>query len=259
MKGIESKKIKNGFHFSNNTLLRQIKKDEIERFHKEPMFYLSDGAHLIPEINRETFVLEIIGDFHQTQLLAYEVLLAMRLHKTEPVFYKLFIVIEKSKVNSFGCINPPAPYKCSIYKLDSSEIEEVDELLSKINSMRLETNSSFRVACERFNRLFEERRIDDKIIDLAIAFEALFTGDISQPLSNMGIIAGLSCSMLLGKTTEDRETIKEFLKKLFEIRNGIVHKTKFIPRIIINNEECSINVFSAELQKYLRESIKKLL
>ena len=253
------KKIKDGFQFSNKVILRQITEEEINRF-REPLPYLwRDGAYLLYNLNMKTYVFEIEGDSNQANRLAYEVLLAMRLHKTEAVFYKMYIIEEKSKIIELGCINPPPPFKPSTYQLNISEIEDVNEWVRKINTLNLDTNSSFRVACERFNRFHEERRVDDKIIDLAIAFEALFTGDIKERLEDMGIIVGLACSMLLGETNEDRKEIKEFLKKLFETRNGIVHKTKFTTNIIIKGEEYEIKEFSVQLQEYLRDSIKKLL
>ena len=206
-----------------------------------------------------TFVFEIEGAFNQDDLLVYEVLLAMRLHKTKLVFCKVYIFEEKSKTLGFGCINPPSPYKPSTYQLDISEIEEVNNWVSKITKVNLQENSSFRVACDRFNRFYEERRFDDTIIDLAIAFEALFTGEINEYLKNMGVIVGLSCSMLLGKNSEDRQKIREFLKKLFEVRNEIVHKNKLKTIIKVDGETYYMNGFSIQLQEYLRDSIKKLL
>ena len=252
-------KIKDGFQFSNKAFLRPITKEEIYKFREKPSFLWGDGAHLIPLINMNTFVFEIEGDFNQDDLLVYEVLLAMRLHKTKLVFYKVYIFEGKSKTLGFGWINPPSPYKPSTYQLDISEIEEVNNWVSKITKVNLQENSSFRVACNRFNRFYEERRIDDTIIDLAIAFEALFTGEINDYLKNMGVIVGLSCSMLLGKNFEDRQKIREFLKKLFEVRNEIVHKNKLKTIIKVDGETYHINDFSIQLQEYLRDSIKKLL
>jgi len=255
----ESKEqIKDGFQFSNKTILRLIKKEEIDAFRKEPIF-LIDGAELIPLINTKTFVFEIEGDYKQADRLCYELILAMRLHKTEAVFCKFFIIKEKAKPIGFGCINPPPPYKPSVYRLNISDIEEVNNWVSKINKVNLDKNSTFRVACERFDRFYEERRVDDKIIDLAIAFEALFTGDITEILRYMGKIVGLGCSMLLGQNAEERKEIKEFLKKLFAVRNDIVHGTEFKHKIKVNREEYGITEFSIHIHNYLRDSIKKLL
>ena len=252
-------KIKDGFQFSNKTIIRPIKKEEINRFRKIPPLLWGDGAHLIPLINMKTFVFEIEGDSNQANRSTYEVLLAMRLHKTKSVFCKVYQIEEKSETVGFGCINPPTPYEQSTYQLNISEIEKVDDWVSKIEKVNLNENSSYRVAWDRFNRFYEERRIDDTILDLAIAFEALFTGEIKEFLRHMGIIVGLSCSMLLGQNTEDRQRIKEFLIKLFEVRNDIIHKTKLKTIIRVNGENYGMNDFSMQLQEYLRDSIKILL
>ena len=130
-------KIKDGFQFSNKTILRPIKKEEINRFRKIPPLLWGDGAHLIPLINMKTFVFEIEGDFNQADRSIYEVLLAMRLHKTKSVFCKVYRLEEKSKTVGWGCINPPAPYGPSTYQLNISEIEKVDDWVSKIIKVNL--------------------------------------------------------------------------------------------------------------------------
>jgi hypothetical protein len=255
-----AEKIKNGFQFSNKVILRQIEKEEVDRFYKTFPYLWGDGAYLISLINLKTFVFEVKDEINRAERLVYEVLTSMRLHKPHgAVFCKLYRIEENSKTIESGCINPPAPWKPSTYQLSISEIEEVDEWIGKINKVNLDKNSSFRVACERFNRSYEERRDDDKIIDLAIAFEALFTGEDTTRLENMGKFVGLGCSMLLGQNAEDRKEISQFLEKAFHIRNGIVHNLKLETIVKVNGKEYRMKDFSIQLQKYLRDSIKKLL
>jgi hypothetical protein len=254
-----AKKIKNGFQFSNKVILRQIKKEELYRFRQTRYYLWGEGAYLIPLIGMKTFVFEVEGEFSQASRLVYEVLLAMRLHKSESVFCKVYGLEKNSKTIEVGSINPPAPYKPSIYRLTLYEIEEVDRWVSKINKLNLDKVSSFRVACERFNRSYEERRYDDKIIDLAIAFEALFTGEDTTKLEYMGKFVGLGCSMLLGQNTKERKEIRKFLEKAFNLRNGIIHKRKFETIIKVSSKKYEMKDFSTQLQKYLRDSIKKLL
>jgi hypothetical protein len=133
----------------------------------------------------------------------------------------------------------------------------------------LDHNNPFWVACERFSRSFEERRNDDRIIDLAIGFEALLTDKDTSRLEFMGRFVGLGCSMLLGKNIQEREEIKQFLTKAFTVRNDIVHSLKLNTAIKVEwrsvtnsallNKEFTIKDFSAQLQKYLRDSIKQLM
>ena len=180
-------------------------------------------------------------------------------NKSNLVLYLDKETIRKSKNLGFGSINPPVPYLDSkIYQLSINEIEEVNELVNRINNLDLERQSSFRVACERFNRSCEERRNDDKIIDLAIAFESLFT-DKETRLTQMGKFVGLGCSMLIGKNAEERKEIKKFLEQAFSLRNDVIHGNNFKTIIDINSKKYGLSDFVTQFQKYLRDSIKKLL
>jgi len=250
--------IKNGFQFFNKVMLRQIKKEEVERFRETFPYLWGDGAYLISLVTPKTFVFEV-RDADKSEQLVYEVILAMRLYKAGSVFCKVFIIEENSKTIMVGVINPPTPWKPRTYQLSINETEDVDKWVSRINKRDLERNSSFRIACERFNRSCEERRYDDKIIDLAIAFEALYTGEDSSRLEYMGKFVGLGCSMLLGQNAKDRKEISRFLEKAFNIRNKIVHNNNIITMINVNGKSYVIDDFITRLQEYLRDSIKKLL
>ena len=257
--GLEEK-IRNGYQFSNKVKLRKISIEEIERFRKTFPLLWGDGAYLIYHINSETYVLEIEGgnDWEEGRLV-YEVVLAMRLHKPESVYYKIFRVEEGPKTIAIGSINPSIPLRYEKYVIDNEELGKIDDLVSKITKLDLEKNNSFRVACERFSRSYEERRDDDKIIDLAIAFEALFVDKDISKLEFMGKFVGIGCSMLLGYNSQDREEIKQFLTKTFVVRNDIVHSLKLNASIKMNNKEYTTEQFVVQLQNYLRDSIKKLI
>ena len=250
-------KLKNGFHFSNKAILRQIRNEEIDRFRQTYPYFWRDGAFLITEIRKKTFVFEI-RDNNRADLFVYEILLAMRLYKSGSIFCKLFRIEDKTKTIGFGSITPPVPTDQSTYLLSINELEEIDGLVNKINKLNLDKNNAFRVACERFSRSYEERREDDKIIDLAIAFEALFT-DRESRLTQMGKFVGVGCSMLIGKNTKERKEIKQFMEQAFSKRNDIVHSNDFKPIIEINGKKYWMNDFVTQFQKYLRDSIKKLL
>jgi len=75
----------------------------------------------------------------------------------------------------------------------------------------------------------------------------------------MGKFVGLGCSMLLGNSTEERNEIKQFLIKAFDIRNKIVHGDDLKTPIQVNRKKYEIKEFSVQLQKYLQHSIKKLI
>jgi hypothetical protein len=231
----------NGFLFSNNILLRKITKEEIDLFqdpHKTHPIMWFDGAHLIYSINDRTLVYEVkdIVDrsnqdsndrpnsfFSKASRLIYEVQLAMRLQNYNSVFWKIYIIRDDSKILGLGSIYSPAPYKPNNSILNFNEIAEIDSLVRRINKLDLENNSPFRIAFERFSRSHEERRKDDRIVDLTIGFGSLFANYKVSRLEYMGKFIGLGCSMLLGKDNDDRKFIAAFLEKAFEIRNKVVH------------------------------------
>ena len=107
--------------------------------------------------------------------------------------------------------------------------------------------------------LLEERRNDDRIIDLAIAFEALFIDEKTSTSNVMGEFVGLGCSMLLGTNIVERKEIKEFLKKAFAIRNKLVHGSEVKTPIIINGKKYEMGDVASKLRKYLGASIRKLI
>ena len=232
--------------FSNGVLLRKITKEEIDLFHSRHPTMWSDGAQLIYYINERTWVYEIKDKadilnvtpvkradalYLKASRLVYVIQLAWRLMKNESGFCKIYVLSEKSKILSNGTIFPPFPYKPTRCTIDIKEIEEIDDLVTRISRLDLENNSPFRVAFERFSRSHEERRTDDIIIDLTIGFEALFTDYKTAKLDYMGKFVGLGCSMLLGKDNEERQFISAFLEKAFEVRNKIVHGDTF-PNLI---------------------------
>jgi hypothetical protein len=256
-----ARKINKGFEFSNKVKLRLISKDEISFFREIPPGMWHEAAYLILGINKDTFVFEVEGvhDINQADHLTYEVQLAIRLQNRGTVFYKPFWLRENSKTIMVGCTNPPTPWEPKTYKLSISELEEIDNWVGRINKRDLEKNISLRVACERFSRSCEERRPDDKIIDLAVGFEALFAGDDASRIGYMGKFVGLGCSMLLGQSEEERKKISKLLEKTFSLRNDIVHTNKMQTKFEVNGRKYILHDFIIQIQEYLRNSLKKLL
>jgi hypothetical protein len=253
-----TEKIRNGFEFSNKVKLRQITEEEIKQFFELHPYLWKEGAYLLCIINTRTWVLEIGDTVDRAERLIYEILLALRLYKDGSVFAKIALRKEDSKIIPHFRF-PPTPFRPNTYKLDINDIEQVNELINGVNNLDLDHNNPFRVACERFSRSFEERRSDDRIIDLAIAFEALFVDEDLSRIEHMGKFVGIGCSMLLGNNIQERKEIKQFLTKAFTVRNDIVHSLKLNTTIKVDNKEYKINDFSIQLQKYLRDSIKQLM
>ena len=220
-------------------------------------------AGTLAHISMRTFVIEILQkgeNYEEAELRIYKILLAMRLYKEDDVFVKVIWYEKESKVSTLTILDPPLPERMPLpYVVDLKEINNIRKLTKKLDTTDFNKRISFRIACERFNRSYEEHKDDEKIIDFMIAFESLFLKGEKAP-ANIGQFIGLGCSMLLGNNDKEREEINEFLVRAYTVRNKIVHGSEFIANSIkIRNETYEIEDFISQLQEYLRKSIKKLL
>jgi hypothetical protein len=246
-------KLEQGFEVLSNVRIRRITEEELEEIKK-----LTVGLE-VPPLDKKTFVIEALKCTEGTMTEIEEILLALRLYKSNDVFIRVLWDKKNGKISSFGILYSPIPsFFLSPYVLYLDEIREIRELASKINNINFEKRRSFRIACDRFSRSYGKDEADAKIIDLMISFEALFK-EAKKPLSYTGEFIGLGCSMLLGKDYKERERISSFLVKAYEIRNDIVHGSEFGTPIQINNQNWAIKDFVSQLQEYLRESIKELM
>lgn len=257
---ILEERLEEGFGVLDNVKIRQITKEDIERVKRLP-FFQTYVAYL-HKVNYRTLVIEVLQreqDSREAQLRIYKVLLAMRLYRSDNVFCKVIWYEENSMVSMMSILNPPLPeIMGEPYAIEINEIEGIRKLARKIDKIDLRKRNSLRIACERFSRSYEDRREDDKIIDFLIGFEALFLKGKKAP-SRKGLYIGLGCSMLLGRNDKERQSINEFLVKAYNLRNNIVHGSKPITSIQIDNEAYEIEDIIIKLREYLRESIKRLM
>jgi hypothetical protein len=204
-----------------------------------------------------TFFLEVsIDDHSEAEQRVTDAILAFRLHKSGDIFSD-FMWSGCGDNATFERKNEP--FYPEEYRISESELEEVKSLFDKICSLNLANDKRFRVPIDRFNRTYEERKTDDRIIDYAISLESLFFYGNKSPLVSAGQFVGVGCSMLLGKTREERDKINEFLVKAFEVRNKIVHGSEINFPIKILNSEYDLGALSKELQDYVRRSLRKLI
>jgi len=128
---------------------------------------------------------------------------------------------------------------------------EVKDFISPYKEIEHLDNSKYRriqIAILRFEFSYNIGLIY-QLIDLMIAFEALYIGDDKELAYKMATRA----SFLLGKTKEERTKIFNLLKKAYTLRGKLVHGGD-LPK----NFEISIE-FISQVRKLLRDSIKKFM
>jgi len=248
-----------GIDLFDGVKIRRLSKEDLDDFKTNPT--LPPYIMTLP-VN---FVLEkyiTVENEHDFQLdpIMRNVVLALRLLKKSyvsgsSVFYVL--VSEKRLLNSWSCEEEPRHEFWGFkYALNFDGIPALKEMLEKIQSIDFAKRKSLHLACKRFQRAYEESDVEDQLIDMMIAFEALFLKG-EKAVSPAGQIVATACSILLGKNDEEREEIRRFLTKAYSVRNCIVHGSEYQKPII--NKEYDIPEFVSKIEDYLRESIKKLL
>ena len=179
---------------------------------------------------------------------------ALRLYKEGPVFIRYIYTIDEESGVFVGHSNFEVPgsfmdyHEVFIYDLGEEEIPSFKEIFELLNS-ESKLDDSTEIALDRFGSTYYPKAARDVLLDIMIAFEALFLSGYRYGAKG-GPLA-IACSMLLGKTKDERKTIKETLEKFYDIRNDIVHGSSYDEDII--KEKFYI------LRNYLRRSIIILL
>ncbi len=128
------------------------------------------------------------------------------------------------------------------------------EFFQRVSKKKQKTTN---IALRRFEFAYERVRLEDKLIDYLIGFEALLLKeDERQELEYRLALRG---SVLLGKTAEERQTIFEGLKTAYRERSNIVHGGTVRETIKIGADRIKFNEFVENVEQRLRTSIKEFL
>lgn len=255
----QERQVVEGIDLVDEVRIRRIAKEDFEDL-KSRFFPLP--ANLRELISPNTFVLvkhitaEERHDFQPDQTMRNTVL-ALRLLKRGYVYgsYVLYVLLPEKRsriLTSSSWDEQPREERLGFrYALNFDEIPELKKLLEKIQSLNFSKRKRLHLACKRFQRAYEENDAEDQLIDLMIAFEALFIRkEIPGDFFKEKIANG--CSDLLGKNDKERQEIKRLLTKAYSIRSHIVHGAEY-------KKEYDMYEFVLKIEDYLRKSIKKLL
>lgn len=250
--------LRNGIELVDGINIRRISDEDIKLLQPKLYFY----ARLFSQM----FILEkhfSVDDKFANSETMIDIVTALRLFQggyvcgSEAIY---FIETEKgdfrfsgSRISESSGRREHYPF----YTLNFDDFAPLKNLIHRIQQAKIKERKHFHLAVKRFEHSYESTDIDDKLIDLMIAFEILFLKgeNIRAPT---GVVMGVGCSMLLGETEEEREEINQVLTKAYSIRNKIVHGGTY-QEPIQADKEYSIGEFVGKVEDYLREAIKKLL
>ena len=108
-------------------------------------------------------------------------------------------------------------------KAGESEIEEAKrlyEILVKLNQkIKKKDMRKLEIAIDRWIKSYTYQTPEDRIIDLVIAFEALYLPDMGESTFKFGVRA----AWYLGDGEEDRKKLLAEFKELYKCRSAVVH------------------------------------
>lgn len=259
-----AKELTEGITLCDGIKIRRFSKEDFDDLKTAPPFFVP--PHL--RISADLFVLEKYvtdedKDYHEIHNIMLNAVLALRLLKSGGVRGRsLFHILlsDNRQLTSRSWEPEPhfeLPYG-STYVLNYEEIPELRRLLEKILHVDFSKHRNLHLACKRFQRTYDESDAEDRLIDIVIAFEALFLGGGKGNLPIGQKIANAS-STLMGKSDKEKEEIKHFLAKAYSLRNSVVHGVEIEQPIVMKSEQLWLDEFVLKLEDYLRKSIKKSL
>ena len=237
--------MKNGIIFSRNLTFKLINVDErpnISSFISADIIHLGNNQdyYSVLEYKNTNYHELLFKEYH----LIWKALLAFRLLKSGDIFLEIVgISYDKDKSNQNI---PLGHYWDGIYNLSFNEIQLITKIFTKINKINFDKSSSIRITCDRFDRAYYDTKLEDKLIDLIIGYEALFLEGYSgrgkrKPIAKFR-------SELLEKNSIKQKEIYNDIIKAYKIRNKVVHGSSF--------NTTTLRHLLPKIEDYLRRSIR---
>ena len=150
------------------------------------------------------------------------------------------------------------------YIIPRDEIEQFTDLWRKYREINFLKDKALNIAIKRFNDSFTRRDVEDKIIDLMIAFEAMFLKKNEK--MELTFKLSLRTAIFLEDVDAERENLFEFMKKAYDTRSDIVHGVKTKDKIKVKRsinageyDEYTLNEFVNKLEDIFRECLLKYI
>ena len=222
-----------------------------------------------PKLFREVFQIKAgenfpnfkVDDFHQKFCQALS--LACNSAAQISLEWRLLAEDELFNLNPLGVSGITQHYDTdpfgSFTKVGETQIQKAKRLYATLVNLDSDIEEKLQVPINRWIKSKAERNPVDKMIDLGIAFEALYLSDISET-TELSFRLRLRAAWFLGKGKKHRKELMKDFSQIYEWRSKPVHtgrlpnKTKRTP---FTQKE--INEFIKKAQDLCRKSIIKIL
>jgi hypothetical protein len=140
-------------------------------------------------------------------------------------------------------------------KAEQPEIEEAKCLHENLTNLNSKSQKKLQIAIDRWIKSKTYQTLEDKIIDLVIALEALYLPDAGESTFKLAVRASWHLREDRGKRAE----LFEVFKELYKCRSAVVHGGELKENVPIAEETIPISKFITRTQDLCRESIKKIM
>ena len=136
-------------------------------------------------------------------------------------------------------------------------IDKAKCLYRDLINLNSKAQGKLKIAINRWIKSKTYQTPEDKIIDLAIAFETLYLPDSGESTYKLAVRA----SWYLGDEKKDREELLAVFKEFYKFRSAVVHggKPKEEENVKIKGEPIPIPKFITIVQNRCLESIEKIM
>jgi len=243
------------FKIEENYIIRKITNEEFQQIYLDDVF---DSRPPFIMIHAVRFVISTTYESDEPETIKDKII-----EKIDTIITTLRLygegdlnhgVIRQIPISWTSGYNPLIGNKRSViwrgrtYVLNIEEFGSFSAFYSKFKESK--NIKRLQIALSRFNFSYDRNRDEDKIIDLIVGFESLIVEEKERPWDR-GAYVGTACSMLIGKTYDERKDIKKFLQDAFNIRNRIVHGS--------NYDKKKLKKIIPDLESLLRKSLILLL
>ena len=148
-------------------------------------------------------------------------------------------------------------------KVGETEINEAKCLYRKLINLASSDTEKLRIPIDRWIKSKTPRNPIDKIIDLGIAFEALYLSNISEPIE-LAFRLRLHAAWHRGESEEDRKELMTELREIYRWRSSVVHNGELPKKRVGRNNTRpyttdEVDEFIKDTQELCRQSIIKII
>lgn len=211
---------------------------------------------------RNTSIKDIEQNKYFDNRIEQSVIDALRIYKAGKLYPISTVRRSRSILSagiSFSFETPVKRFMKNKYKLVKSEVEQFKELWKVKTIAPLQEKNFLSVGIRRFSQSNERDNVEDRIIDLMIAAEAIFLSSGGSFQGELKYRLSHRASMFIETDVGLRRYVFDFMQSAYEVRSSIVHgSTPKLPKRI-DGTAYTLDEFCGDIEKYLRVSIIKAI